>query len=107
MPTVLSPFGLRAVIYPNDHRPAHVHGLVANWGWAIILLTLIVKAVFYPLTAASYRSMGKMKALSPRLERLKTQYGDDRVKFQQAVMAMDCLFVTVRLSLSGQVALAL
>lgn len=65
-----------------------LHGLVANWGWAIILLTLIVKAVFYPLTAASYRSMGKMKALSPRLERLKTQYGDDRVKFQQAVMAM-------------------
>lgn len=63
-------------------------GLVHNWGWAIILLTLIVKAVFYPLTAASYRSMGKMKALSPRLERLKTQYGDDRVKFQQAVMEM-------------------
>jgi YidC/Oxa1 family membrane protein insertase len=63
-------------------------GLVHNWGWAIILLTLIVKAVFYPLTAASYRSMGKMKALSPRLERLKAQHGDDRTKFQQAVMAM-------------------
>ncbi|BEV72636.1 MULTISPECIES: membrane protein insertase YidC [unclassified Paludibacterium] len=65
-----------------------LHGLVSNWGWAIILLTLIVKAVFYPLTAASYRSMGKMKALSPRLERLKEQFGDDRVKFQQAVMEM-------------------
>jgi YidC/Oxa1 family membrane protein insertase len=65
-----------------------LHGLVSNWGWAIILLTLIVKAVFYPLTAASYRSMGKMKALSPRLERLKAQHGDDRAKFQQAVMEM-------------------
>ena len=65
-----------------------LYGIVANWGWAIVLLTLIVKAVFYPLTAASYRSMGKMKALSPRLEALKAQHGDDRAKFQQAVMAM-------------------
>lgn len=65
-----------------------LYGLVGNWGWAIILLTLLVKAVFYPLTAASYRSMGKMKALAPRLERLKEQHGDDRAKFQQAVMEM-------------------
>ncbi|RBH48431.1 membrane protein insertase YidC, partial [Pseudomonas sp. MWU13-2860] len=63
-----------------------LHGLVSNWGWAIILLTLTVKAAFYPLTAASYRSMAKMKALAPRLERMKEQYGDDRMKFQQAVM---------------------
>jgi YidC/Oxa1 family membrane protein insertase len=65
-----------------------LHGLVSNWGWAIVLLTLIIKAVFYPLTAASYRSMGKMKALAPRLERLKAQHGDDRTKFQAAVMEM-------------------
>lgn len=65
-----------------------LHALVSNWGWAIVLLTLTVKAVFYPLTAASYRSMAKMKALAPRLERLKAQHGDDRMKFQQAVMEM-------------------
>jgi YidC/Oxa1 family membrane protein insertase len=65
-----------------------LHALVNNWGWAIILLTLTVKAVFYPLTAASYRSMAKMKVLAPRLENLKQQYGDDRMKFQQAVMEM-------------------
>lgn len=65
-----------------------LHALVQNWGWAIILLTLLVKAVFYPLTAASYRSMAKMKALAPRLERMKEQYGDDRMKMQQAVMEM-------------------
>ncbi len=65
-----------------------LHGFVQNWGWAIVLLTIIIKAVFYPLTAASYRSMGKMKALAPRLERLKEQHGDDRVKYQQAVMEM-------------------
>lgn len=65
-----------------------LHLLVQNWGWAIVLLTLTVKAIFYPLTAASYRSMAKMKALAPRLERMKEQYGDDRMKFQQAVMEM-------------------
>lgn len=65
-----------------------LHTLVGNWGWAIVLLTILVKAVFYPLTAASYRSMAKMKALAPRLETMKAQYGDDRMKFQQAVMEM-------------------
>ncbi|MFC3626728.1 membrane protein insertase YidC [Vogesella amnigena] len=65
-----------------------LHAMVQNWGWAIVLLTLLVKAAFYPLTAASYRSMAKMKALAPRLETLKQQHGDDRMKFQQAVMEM-------------------
>lgn len=65
-----------------------LHALVGNWGWAIVLLTLIIKTVFTPLTAASYRSMAKMKALAPRLERLKAQAGDDRMKFQKAVMEM-------------------
>lgn len=65
-----------------------LHGLVGNWGWAIVLLTVIVKAVLYPLSATSYRSMAKMKALAPRMERLKAQFGDDRAKFQQAMMEM-------------------
>ncbi|AXK39040.1 membrane protein insertase YidC [Crenobacter cavernae] len=65
-----------------------LHALIGNWGWAIVLLTLIVKGVFYPLNAASYRSMAKMKALAPRLERLKEQFGDDRMKMQQATMEM-------------------
>lgn len=65
-----------------------LHGIVNNWGWAIVLLTLIVKLVLYPLTAASYRSMAKMRAAAPRLQELKTQYGDDRVKLQQAMMEM-------------------
>ena len=65
-----------------------LHTMVSNWGWAIVLLTVIIKGVFFPLSAASYRSMAKMKALAPRLERLKEQYGDDRMKFQQAMMEM-------------------
>jgi YidC/Oxa1 family membrane protein insertase len=59
---------------------------VANWGLAIILLTVIIKLLFYPLSAASYRSMAKMRVLAPKLQRLKDQYGDDRQRMQQAMM---------------------
>lgn len=65
-----------------------IHLLVGNWGWAIILLTVTIKAVFYPLSAASYRSMAKMRALAPRMQQMKENFGDDKVKFQQAVMEM-------------------
>ena len=63
-----------------------LHKWIGNWGWAIIVLTIIIKLAFYPLSAASYRSMAKMKALAPRLQRLKEQYGDDRQKLHQAMM---------------------
>ena len=65
-----------------------LHGFVGNWGWAIILLTIIVKAVLFPLTNASYKSMAKMRAVAPRLNELKAQYGDDRMKMQQEMMAL-------------------
>lgn len=65
-----------------------IHGLVGNWGWSIIIVTILLKAAFYPLASASYRSMAKMRLLAPRMEELKKRYGDDRVKFQQAVMEM-------------------
>ena len=61
---------------------------MVNWGIAIILLTLLVKLVFYPLSAASYKSMAKMKKLGPRMKTLKERYGDDKQKFQQAMMEM-------------------
>ena len=63
-----------------------LHKWIGNWGWAIIILTLLIKLAFYPLSAASYRSMAKMKALAPRLQRLKEQYGEDRQKLHQAMM---------------------
>jgi len=65
-----------------------IHDIVGNWGWAIILLTILIKAAFYPLSAASYRSMGKMKKLQPRMATLKERYKDDRQKFQMEMMAM-------------------
>ena len=65
-----------------------LHGIVKNWGWAIVLLTLIVKFAFFPLQAASYRSMAKMKKVGPKLQQLKERYGDDRVKMNQAMMEL-------------------
>nr|WP_314898985.1 membrane protein insertase YidC [uncultured Deefgea sp.] len=65
-----------------------IHGLVGNWGWSIIIVTLLLKAAFFPLASASYRSMAKMRLLAPRMEELKKRHGDDRVKFQQSVMEM-------------------
>jgi YidC/Oxa1 family membrane protein insertase len=65
-----------------------LHQWVGNWGVAIILLTVIIKLLFYPLSAASYRSMAKMRVLAPKLQRLKDQYGDDRQRLQQAMMEM-------------------
>lgn len=63
-----------------------IHSLVNNWGVAIILLTLLIKAAFYPLSAKSYRSMAQMRELAPRLEVLKQKFGDDRQKMQMAMM---------------------
>ena len=65
-----------------------IHKLVGNWGIAIIILTVIIKLLFYPLSAASYRSMAKMRVLAPKLQRLKDLYGDDRQRMQQAMMEL-------------------
>jgi len=64
------------------------HGFVDNWGVAIILLTLTVKTLFYKLSETSYRSMAKMRKVSPRLKTLKERYGDDRQKMNQAMMEL-------------------
>lgn len=65
-----------------------INNLVGNWGWSIILLTILIKAVFYPLSAASYKSMAGMKKLQPRMKTLKERYKDDRQKYQMEMMAL-------------------
>lgn len=65
-----------------------VHKMVNNWGWSIIILTLMIKLVFYPLSATSYKSMAKMRKITPRMKSLKERYGDDKKGFQQAMMEM-------------------
>jgi len=65
-----------------------VHGLVGNWGWSIIIVTLLIKLVFYKLTETSGRSMAKMRKLQPRLKALQERYKDDRQAMSQALMDM-------------------
>ena len=77
---------LTVIAVPLFWLLAWLHQWVGNWGVAIILLTVIIKLLFYPLSAASYRSMAKMRVLAPKLQRLKDQYGDDRQRMQQAMM---------------------
>jgi YidC/Oxa1 family membrane protein insertase len=64
------------------------HALTDNWGVAIILLTVSIKLVFFPLSAASYRSMAKMKLVTPRLTKIREMYGNDRQKMNQAMMEL-------------------
>jgi len=65
-----------------------LHGLVGNWGWAIVLLTIVVKLAFFPLQAASYRSIAKMKQVTPKMTALRERFGDDRIKLNQAMMEL-------------------
>ena len=65
-----------------------IHGVVGNWGWAIILLTVLIKLLLYPLSAASLKSMAKMRNLQPEMARLKELYGDDRQKMSQELMGL-------------------
>lgn len=65
-----------------------LHGWVGNWGLAIILLTALIKLIFFPLSAASYRSMAKMRIVAPKLEKIKKQYADDRERLHKAMMEL-------------------
>ena len=67
---------------------AKLHALLGNWGWAIIAIVVLLKLALYPLSAAQYKNMAKMRAIQPRLEALKERYGDDRQKFAMAQMEL-------------------
>jgi YidC/Oxa1 family membrane protein insertase len=63
-----------------------IHDYVKNWGWAIILVTLVIKLVFYKLSEAAYRSMANMRKFQPKITALRERYGDDRQRMSQAMM---------------------
>lgn len=65
-----------------------VHDFVGNWGWAIIIVTILIKLVFYKLTEASGRSMAKMREIQPRMKALQERYKDDRQQLSQAMMEL-------------------
>lgn len=64
----------------------HIHNIVGNWGWAIVIVTVIIKLIFYYPSNKSYRSMSAMKKLQPKIEELKLRFGDDRQKLTQATL---------------------
>ena len=63
-------------------------GIVGNWGWSIILLTILVKLILWPLSSKSYRSMAKMRVIAPEMQRMKEEFGEDRMRFSQEMMAL-------------------
>ena len=65
-----------------------LHKMLGNWGLAIIALTVLIKGAFFPLSAASYKSMARMKKVTPRLTALRERYGNDRMKMNQAMMEL-------------------
>ena len=65
-----------------------LHGLIGNWGWAIIVMTIMIKGAFYPLNAAAARSMGKMKLVAPKLKALQEQYANDKQQLQMKMMEL-------------------
>ena len=67
---------------------AFLYDIVGNWGWAIVLLTCIVKAILYPVSAAGYRSMARMKEVTPRMKALQEKYKDDKERLNQAMMEL-------------------
>jgi YidC/Oxa1 family membrane protein insertase len=65
-----------------------IHGLVGNWGVAIVLLTVLIKGAFFKLSAASYRSMANMRRVQPKMADIREQYADDKQKQSQAMMEL-------------------
>jgi YidC/Oxa1 family membrane protein insertase len=65
-----------------------LHGLLGNWGWSIVGLVVLLKIVMYPLSAAQYKSMAKMRKFQPRIKQLQERYGDDKQKLQMAMMEL-------------------
>lgn len=64
----------------------HIHAVVGNWGWSIVILTILIKLVFHHLSATSYRSMAKLREVQPRMQALKQRHGDDKQALSQAIM---------------------
>ena len=65
-----------------------INSFVGNWGWSIIILTIVIKAAFFRLSAASYRSMAKMRKVAPKMQTIKERFGDDRQKMSQEMMKL-------------------
>ena len=79
---------LTILAYPMFLVLSWIHHLVGNWGWTIILFTILLKLVFFPLNQKAGKSMAHMKTMAPKIEALKARFGDDKMKLNQAMMEM-------------------
>nr|WP_198983838.1 membrane protein insertase YidC [Herbaspirillum sp. ASV7] len=79
---------LTVIAEPIFWLMTHIHNLVGNWGWTIILLTVLIKLIFFPLSAASYRSMAKMKAVSPKMQAIRERHKSDPQAMNREMMAL-------------------
>ena len=66
----------------------HLYSLLGNWGWTIVALTVLIKLAFFPLSAAGYRSMAKMRVVTPKMQAIRERYKSDPQKMQQATMEL-------------------
>ncbi|MFJ3057869.1 membrane protein insertase YidC [Herbaspirillum sp. NPDC087042] len=79
---------LTVIAEPIFWLMTHIHNLVGNWGWTIILLTVLIKLIFFPLSAASYRSMAKMKAVSPKMQAIRERHKSDPQAMNREMMSL-------------------
>ncbi len=79
---------LTVLAQPIHWLLAKIHGVIGNWGWSIIVLTILIKLAFYKLSETSYKSMANMRQITPRLQALKDRYGDDKERLNQAMMEL-------------------
>ncbi len=88
LPLVVDYGWLTIVAAPIFWALQKLHEIIGNWGWSIIALTCIIKLIFFPLSAASYKSMAKMRTLTPKMTALRERYGEDKQKLNTEMMAL-------------------
>lgn len=79
---------LTVIAQPIHWLLDQIYSVVGNWGWSIIVLTILIKLAFYKLSETSYKSMANMRQLTPRMQALKDRYGDDKERLNQAMMEL-------------------
>jgi YidC/Oxa1 family membrane protein insertase len=79
---------LTVIAQPIHWLLSMIHAVVGNWGWSIIVLTILIKLAFYKLSETSYKSMAGMRQITPRIQAIKDRYGDDKERLNQAMMEL-------------------
>lgn len=79
---------LHIIAKPIYYLLEWIHSFVNNWGWSIIILTILIKLLFYKLSETSYKSMAQMRKFQPKMQAMKERYGDDREAMNKAMMKL-------------------